>query len=381
MKKKLRITLLILSCAFCAMFMFSGCKNQITPNSPVNPNMPNIPTYTITWKNHDGTVLEIDYNVSEGSTPTYDGKTPIRQATDNNTYEFSGWSPDLSCVYEDQTYTAQFTEKSSVIPELPEEISPILEKPNYTFDGNGTEQSPYLIKTGAQLLGIAKFADKHFILANDIALPLYSENRPNFQLLFSDEKPFTGTFDGNSYKIKNLYLYNTETYYTGLFACIGEIGTVKNLTLENVNIFGTNYIGAVAGLSFGTISNCSVSGKITYVPANDFAINIGGIVGRCLEDIVQCSSDTIIKAHGALANCLIGGIVGYNDSDCFITKSYNTGDITVKSNGATVGGIVGSGGFVNNSYNNGAITINTKYDVSVGGHYGSTNVQKCPKNQ
>ena len=146
---------------------------------------------------------------------------------------------------------------------------------------------------------------------------------------------------------------------------------MKNLTLENVNIFGTNYIGAISGLSFGTISNCSVSGKITYVPANDFAINIGGIVGRCLEDIVQCSSDTIIKAHGALANCLIGGIVGYNDSDCFITKSYNTGDITVKSNGATVGGIVGSGGFVNNSYNNGAITINTKYDVSVGGITGA----------
>ena len=30
--------------------------------------------YTVTWKNHDGTVLEVDENVEEGTYPVYDGE-------------------------------------------------------------------------------------------------------------------------------------------------------------------------------------------------------------------------------------------------------------------------------------------------------------------
>ena len=66
-------------------------------------------TYTITWKNYDGSILEIDNDVKQGSFPSYDSLTPSRESDKQYTYTFNGWSPELTEVKEDKTYTAQFT--------------------------------------------------------------------------------------------------------------------------------------------------------------------------------------------------------------------------------------------------------------------------------
>ena len=66
-------------------------------------------TFTVTWKNWDGTTLETDADVKSGVTPTYDGDTPEKPEDDDYVYEFTGWSPALSGVSKDATYTATFT--------------------------------------------------------------------------------------------------------------------------------------------------------------------------------------------------------------------------------------------------------------------------------
>jgi uncharacterized repeat protein (TIGR02543 family) len=70
-------------------------------------------SYTVTWKNDDGTVLETDENVSYGTTPEYNGETPTKSGTDQYSYAFKGWSPAVSTVTGDVTYTAEYTENTN----------------------------------------------------------------------------------------------------------------------------------------------------------------------------------------------------------------------------------------------------------------------------
>lgn len=65
-------------------------------------------SFTVTWVDDDGTVLETDRGVKEGSLPHYDGATPSKPADDFYTYPFLGWDKDLAPVTADVTYTATY---------------------------------------------------------------------------------------------------------------------------------------------------------------------------------------------------------------------------------------------------------------------------------
>ncbi len=62
--------------------------------------------YTVIWKNGD-TVLETDLKVPKGTTPTYNGVTPVKAG-----YTFIGWTPQIAPVLSDVTYQAQFEANS-----------------------------------------------------------------------------------------------------------------------------------------------------------------------------------------------------------------------------------------------------------------------------
>lgn len=67
-------------------------------------------TYTVTWKNADGTVLETDVKVPYGDMPEYNSSTPVKASTAQYDFAFAGWDTAVSEVTGDVVYTATYTQ-------------------------------------------------------------------------------------------------------------------------------------------------------------------------------------------------------------------------------------------------------------------------------
>ena len=159
--------------------------------------------------------------------------------------------------------------------------------------------------------------------------------------------------------------------YAGLFGYIGSGGTVKNVVLEGVQIESDNssgYAGGVAGDSWGTIENCSVSGSVS---GTTFA---GGVVGSQRGgSITGCNSSATVK--GVI---FAGGIAGETNSGASLTGCYATRDVTVENDGTNnshAGGVVGynGGGTLTACYATGSVTGSGSGTIYVGGVTGSNN--------
>ena len=87
----------------------NATKNVVADRNVYAAYTTTVRTYTVYWKNEDGTTLETDNNVPYGTTPTYDGPTPTY---DGDTYR--GWEPAVGPITGNTTYVAQYKPKYTV---------------------------------------------------------------------------------------------------------------------------------------------------------------------------------------------------------------------------------------------------------------------------
>ena len=234
--------------------------------------------------------------------------------------------------------------------------------PNTTwFDANPNATS-FTISTADELAGLAVilprgnggiFTGKTITLANDIDLSVYGEGTASNQgrgwlPIGNSFRPFTGTFDGAGYVIKNLFVNHAFGSAIGLFGVISQ-GSVRNLGLENVNITANSTVGSVTGqIQSGSIINCYSSGTLKG------NIVVGGLVGDLRNSsITNCYS--IATVYG---NNVVGGLVGEIWRTGSVTNCYSTGTVAGKDN---VGGLAGS-------VTSGNITSSAALNLSVSGN-------------
>ena len=204
----------------------------------------------------------------------------------------------------------------------------------YTIESNGS----YTVTSADGLMNIAELvnggkSDINITLDTDIDLtgkdwmPIGTSN------------PYTGTFDGGGHTIKGLTV-TTNDEYAGLFGWLGDAGTVKNVVMEGVQItknHSSGFAGGVAGFSWGTIENCSVSGSVSGT------VYVGGVVGAQWNgSITGCSSSATVKG-----TVYVGGVTGQTNSSATLTACYATGNVIIEiapKKNISGGGLVGFNG-------------------------------------
>ena len=267
------------------------------------------------------------------------------------------------------------------------------------FDGDGTAETPYLIKTAEDLVLLQTlvsegkaFGGRYFKIVNDITLPDdwkpigCTKDGTNIVNGMSNLNPFSGIIDGKISESKNA----TISVPAGGLPLIGFVkdAYVKNLNIKGERIEGAGLVNNYTGVNLNgnavTIENVRLlngtktlkSGLVASVGGNGYAhasagftvtirdcvieegvvvgydgtqSGIGSFAGRINGTVENCTSSAAVKGGS-----YVGGILGGRDnamSQCVVKNSTFHG--TVESSGSYAGGIVG-GGYDNSTAPNGA---------------------------
>lgn len=263
--------------------------------------------------------------------------------------------------------------------------------------GDGTQTSPYLIRTAEQLRAFAgslnskiDYAGKYVALDADIDV-----SDAAWTPIGGSDWAFAGTFDGRGHTISGLTVgaadaplaLDAENIYIGLFGVLEKTAVVRDVALKDVAFYtgyeATAYVGGIAGYLNGSsqkdvytgavIDGCSVSGTIAHTSAkgNQF---VGGIAGMQYKGAVINSASFADLSCTVLSGDLaeVGGLVGLNNrglvaNSYAVCKVYGSGSRENGNEGmAVVSTLVAcNAGMVANCYGSGDTTTK-EYSTYVG---------------
>lgn len=187
--------------------------------------------------------------------------------------------------------------------------------------------APYQISTGKELVYLAQlvndgnnFSGKTIVLTANIDLSLicYAANgetgaaEVNWTPIgvgsanAKEQKPFSGTFDGQGHTIGGLYI-NNSSQNQGLFGYIDKSAIVQNLIVTGSVTTSKEYTGGIVGRSprnKGTVRNCGFYGTVTATGTS------GGVVGggnalNCWYYRTDEAASNLGVCGGPATNCVM----------------------------------------------------------------------------
>ena len=230
------------------------------------------------------------------------------------------------------------------------------------------------VKNGETILDAELVAD--IDLTGKLWTPIASDYDKRYEGYFKGNKHVITGLTITEEHIKNEFELTEEDlmYFAhplGLFSYVGNDGAVTGVSLKDLSIETPNIhsVGGIAGENDGTITTCTVSGKIVAKE------RIGGIAGATHNAISGCENSANINgndciggiagvAMGYIMSCknygniectnYVGGISGMCGTKAILFNLENYGEINAQS---VAGGITGllAGKFYNN-VNYGTIT-------------------------
>jgi hypothetical protein len=234
--------------------------------------------------------------------------------------------------------------------------------------GCGTPSQTVQIRTWSDLNGVRNNLGAVCVLANDLdsttagydqlASPTANEGK-GWQPIGTRAASFYGSFDGQGHEIRDLFIDRPTEIDVGLFGAVYNLTTtaISNLGVANARITGQEYVGVLAGISYGSLNSCYSSGNVTgeeYV-----GVLMGGNAGT-----VSAS----YSAGSAVADTLVGGLLGGNTGT--VTDSYSLASAIGDSR---VGGLIGgNGGTASNCYTTGTVGGNDDVGGLVGADFDGT---------
>lgn len=225
-------------------------------------------------------------------------------------------------------------------------------------DGSSEEQAIWIRKV-SDFEKINDNLDGYYKLARGIDL-----SDADFQPIggAGSKNNFTGTFDGNGYKITGLNVAAAKDEkpltYAGLFAYCKN-AEIKNVVLVDPQITTGEYGGALAGvLSSTKVENCQVIGGTVAWNDTKGSCYLGGLAGDVIGDstLTDCSSTADVTAEGTAKSVVYaGGLIGEGYLKTTVEGCTASGNVTMTGSAdketIALGGLIGlmNGTAVNSS--------------------------------